>query len=186
MRKNFGSKPYSYPQNVFIVAAYGENDIPNAMNAAWGGISDDEEIMLCLSSTHKTVANICERKAFTVGIGDADHVKECDYLGVVSGNDVDDKLEKAGFTVTKSEFVDAPVINELAVALECELISYDPSNGKLFGKIVNVSADEKIITDGKVDIFKLRPIVFDPFNNTYHVIRDKVGNAFKDGLSLKD
>lgn len=186
MRKNFGAKPYTYPQPVFIIATYGEDGTPDAMNAAWGGISEANEISMCLSAGHKTVKNILARKAFTVSMADAAHVVECDYVGVVSGNDVPDKLSKAGFHTSKSEFVDAPLIDELAMAVECKLISYDPESCRLVGEIVNVSVDERVLTaDGKVDVAKLAPIVFDPMNSAYHQLGEKVGNAFKDGLQLK-
>lgn len=108
MRKNFGAKPYTYPQPVLIIASYDENGTPDAMNAAWGGISDDTQISMCLSAGHKTVKNILKRKAFTVSMADAAHVAACDYVGIISANDVPDKLEKAGFHTTRSEFVDAP------------------------------------------------------------------------------
>ena len=125
MKKNFGAKPWTYPQPVFIVASYDENGIPDAMNAAWGGISNDTELSLCLSAGHKTVKNIKARGAFTVSIADASHVAECDYLGIVSANDVPNKLEISGFHTSNSEFVDAPLIEELKLALECRLVSYD-------------------------------------------------------------
>lgn len=185
MRKNFGAKAYTYPQPVLIIASYDENGNADAMNAAWGGISDDKEISMCLSAEHKTVKNILERKAFTVSMGDAVHVEACDYVGLVSGNKVPDKLKKAGFTITKSELVDAPIINELAVCVECRMISYDEKTCRMVGEIVNVSVDESAMTDGKVDITKVAPITFDPFNNAYHVIGEKVGNAFRDGVKLK-
>lgn len=186
MRKNFGAKPYTYPQPVFIVAAYGLDGTPDAMNAAWGGISDTTELSLCLSAGHKTTQNILERKAFTVSMADAAHVTQCDYLGVVSANDVPDKLARAGFHTTKSEFVDAPLIDELAMAVECELVSYDPQTGRLVGKIVNVGVNESVLTpDGKVDVSKLDPITFDPINNAYYRLGGKIGNAFADGLELK-
>ncbi|MFC2821667.1 MAG: flavin reductase family protein [Sphaerochaeta sp.] len=184
MRKNFGAKPYSYPQAVYIVSTYNEDGSANAMNAAWGGITDDSQFTLCLSSTHKTVKNLRRTGAFTVSMGDAEHVTECDYLGIASGNKKPDKLKEAGFTVSKSEFVNAPVINELAVCVECEVLSYNPDTGLLTGAIINVSVDEKALTDGKADINKIKPIVFDPFNNDYLVIGQKVGNAFKDGAKL--
>ena len=186
MRKNFGAKPYTYPQPVFIIATYSEDGTPDAMNAAWGGISEDNEISMCLSAGHKTVKNILARKAFTVSMADAAHVVECDYVGVVSANDVPNKLAKAGLHTAKSEFVDAPLIDELAMAVECRLISYDPDNCRLVGEIVNVSIDESVLTsDGKVDVAKLAPIAFDPINNAYHKLGEKVGNAFHDGLELK-
>ena len=185
MRKNFGAKPICYPQPVFILAAYDGNGVPNAMNAAWGGISDDREISFCISAGHKTTHDILARKAFTVSMADAAHVVECDYVGVVSGNDVPDKLARCGFHTTRSEFVDAPLIDELAMALECRLVSYDPETCRLVGEIVNVCADESVLTDGKIDPAKLRPITFDPMNNAYLALGEKVGNAFQDGLKLR-
>ena len=186
MRKNFGAKPYTYPQPVLIIAAYDENGTPDAMNAAWGGISDDTQISMCLSAGHKTVKNIQARKSFTVSMADAAHVVACDYVGIVSGNKVPDKFEKAGFHATKSEFVDAPLIDELPMTLECTLVSYDPETCRLVGEIVNVSADERILDEnGKIDPAKLEPITFDPVNNAYLKLGEKVGNAFKDGMQLK-
>ena len=185
MRKNFGAKPWTYPQPVFIIGSYDEDGKANAMNAAWGGISDDTELCMCISPGHKTTKNILKRKAFTVSIATAGQVTACDYVGIASGNTTVDKMEKAGFHTTKAEFVDAPVIEELPMALECRLISYDPASCHLFGQIINVSADESILTDGKIDVMKLAPITFDPVGNTYHVIGEKVGNAFRDGVKLK-
>lgn len=185
MRKNFGSKPILYPQPVFIIGSYDENGTPDAMNAAWGGISEANEISMCLSAGHKTVKNILKRKAFTVSMATADTVVPCDYLGLVSGNDVSNKLEKAGFHTVKSEFVDAPIIEELPMTVECMLISYDPESCRMVGEIVNVCADESVLTDGNIDPMKLRPITFDGMNRAYYVLGEKVGDAFKDGAKLK-
>lgn len=186
MRKNFGAKPYTYPQPVLIIASYDENGTPDAMNAAWGGISDDTQISMCLSAGHKTVKNILKRKAFTVSMADAAHVAACDYVGIVSANDVLDKLEKAGFHTTRSEFVDAPLIDELPMTLECRLVSYDEESCRMVGEIVNVSAEESVLDEnGKIDPGKLQPITFDPVNNAYLKLGEKVGNAFRDGLALK-
>ena len=186
MRKNFGAKPWTYPQPVFIIASYDEEGRADAMNSAWGGISDDTQISLCLSAEHKTVKNIQARGAFTVSMADAAHVVACDYVGIVSGNDVPDKLEKAGFHTTKSQFVDAPLIDELPMAVECRLISYDPETCRMVGEIVNVCADESILDErGKIDPDRLQPIVFDPVNNAYRKLGEKAGYAFRDGLQLK-
>ena len=185
MRKNFGAKAYCYPQPVFILAAYGEDGTPNAMNAAWGGISEENELSLCISAGHKTTKDILARGAFTVSMADADHVAACDYVGLASGNSVKDKFARAGFHADPSEFVDAPLIRELPVALECRLKSYDPETCRMVGEIVNVSVDESVLTDGKVDVKKAKPVTFDPFNNTYVVLGDTVGKAFHDGKALK-
>jgi len=186
MRKNFGAKPICYPQPVFIIASYDENGIPDAMNAAWGGISEENEITMCIGADHKTTKNILARRAFTVSMATAETMAACDYVGVVSGNDVPDKFEKAGFHATRSSVVDAPLIDELPMAMECRLKSYDEESCRMVGEIVNVSADEGVLNEkGKVDPAKLRPITFDPMNNTYLVLGEKVGNAFRDGLALK-
>lgn len=185
MRKNFGAKAYCYPQPVFILAAYGEDGKANAMNAAWGGISEENELSMCISAGHKTTKDILARGAFTVSMADADHVAACDYVGLVSGNSEKNKMERAGFHTVKSEFVDAPLIEELPVALECRLKSYDPESCRMVGEIVNVSVDERVLTDGKVDVKKAKPITFDPFNNAYVVLGDTVGTAFHDGKTLK-
>ncbi|WP_367925560.1 flavin reductase family protein [uncultured Ruthenibacterium sp.] len=186
MRKNFGPKPWTYPQPVFILASYDENGKANAMNAAWGGISDTYELSLCISAGHKTTKNILARKAFTVSMADAAHMTACDYVGIVSGNDVPDKLKRAGLHTTHSEFVDAPLIDELPMAVECRLLSYDSESGHLVAEIVNVNADERVLgPDGKIDPERLDPITFDPVNNTYRRLGQIVGNAFKDGAQLK-
>ena len=186
MRKNFGAKPMCYPMPVYIIGSYGTDGTPNAMIAAWGGISEETEISICISADHKTTENILSRKAFTVSMATAKYIAACDYVGIVSGNKEPDKFAKAGFHATKSQFVDAPLIDELPMALECELISYDPESCRLVGRIVNVSADESVLGDnGKVDVSKLQPITFDPMNNHYLVLGEKVGQAFHDGVSLK-
>ena len=186
MRKNFGAKPMCYPMPVYIIGTYGADGTPNAMNAAWGGISEETEISICISADHKTTENILSRKAFTVSMATAKYIAACDYVGIVSGNKVPDKFARAGFHATKSQFVDAPLIDELPMALECELISYDSEFCRLVGRIVNVSADESVLGEnGKVDVSKLQPITFDPINNHYLVLGEKVGQAFHDGVALK-
>lgn len=186
MRKNFGAKAWTYPQPVFMIATYGEDGTPDVMNAAWGGISDDTQISICVSADHKTTKNIQKRKAFTVSMAEAAYVKECDYAGIVSGNEVPDKFAKAGFHAVRSEYVDAPIIAELGMAVECRLISYNPETCQLVGEIVNISADERVLGDnGRIDPAKLQPIVFDPVNHGYHVLGERIGNAFKDGMELK-
>ncbi|MBQ6945100.1 MAG: flavin reductase family protein [Ruminococcus sp.] len=185
MRKNLGAKAILYPMPVLIIGSYDENGVPDAMNAAWGGISEETQISICVSEDHKTTANILSCKAFTVSIADAENVIAADYVGVVSGNNEPDKIKKAGWTAVKSENVDAPLFNELPLALECKLISYDEESCRLVGEIVNVCADERILTDGKVDLSKFSPITYDPVNHDYITLGDKVGKAFSDGLKLK-
>jgi len=171
---------------VYIIGTYNADGTPNAMNAAWGGISEEKEISICVDSAHKTAENLIARKAFTVSMATAACMQACDYVGIVSGNTEPDKFAKAGFHATKSEFVDAPLIDELPMALECDLVSYDPESCRLVGKIVNVSVDEAVLDkNGKVDVQKLQPITYDPVNHYYLILGEKVGHAFHDGLSLK-
>ena len=185
MRKNFGVKPMVYPMPVFIIGTYNEDGVPNAMNAAWGGISEENEITVCVSADHKTTENLLKRCAFTVSMATADYTAACDYVGIESGNKVENKLEKCGFTTAKSEFVDAPIILELPMAVECVLKSYDPDTCRLVGEIVNVGCDESVLTDGKIDVDKLRPITYDSANHTYRVLGEVVGKAFSDGLKFR-
>ena len=157
------------------------------MNAAWGTMQERGNVALKLSETHKTVKNIKKRGAFTVSIADAAHVVEADYFGVESGNKVAQKLENSGLTASKSEIIDAPIINEFPLCLECEFIEYQ--DGKygcgVIGKVVNVTADETVMVDGKVDMSLVNAIAFDPYTHGYYKVTERVGEAFKDGLQLK-
>ena len=185
MKKNFGKQTFMYPMPVLIIATYDENGNPDAMNAAWGGIHDTNQIGICLDQSHKTTKNIKARRAFTVSMATADFVKECDYVGIVSGNTESDKITKAGWTVSKSEFVDAPVINELPMVLECEVAQMSDDSDYIVGNIINVSADESVLSDGKIDAAKLQPICYDPVSHNYNVLGQIVGKAFSDGKALK-
>ena len=185
MRKSFGTKPAMYPMPVLMIAAYDESGRANAMNAAWGGISEEDEISICISADHKTTKNILASGAFTVSMATVDYVKECDYLGIVSGNDVEDKLSVCGLHTERAETVNAPVIKELPMALECELRGYDEDSCRLVGRIVNVSCDESALTDGRIDPVKLRPITYDPIGHGYYALGDRVGSAFSDGKEIK-
>ena len=185
MRKNFGAKPLSYPQPVLMIASYDEDGTPDVMNAAWGGISDSREISMCLSASHKSVKNILKTEAFTVSMATAETVAACDYVGIVSANKTPDKFSRAGFHAVRSEFVNAPLIEELPVALECRLKSYDAETGRMVGEIVNVSVDEKFVdSDGAANVTAVAPITFDPFNNTYVKLGDTVADAFSVGKTL--
>ena len=185
MRKDFGAKAMLYPMPVLIIGTYDENGVPDAMNAAWGGISDSTQISICVSAGHKTTKNILARGAFTVSPADAANVVAADFVGIVSANNDPDKMKKSGWTAVKSEKVDAPDFEQLPKTLECKLVSYDEESCRLVGEIINVSADENILTDGKIDLSKFRPITFDPANNDYVALGEKVGKAFSDGAMLK-
>lgn len=181
-RVDFGPKPLMFPQPVLIIATYDQDGNPNAMNAAWGITTDFTEITVSLSE-HKTTDNLKARGAFTVSMATEEYEAACDYVGIESGRRVPDKFRKAGFTAVKSAYVDAPLIAELPLALECRVKSFE--DGILVGEIVNVSADESVLTDGKVDPKKLKPITFDPINNTYIGLGEVVGEAFKDGNKIR-
>lgn len=185
MKKNFGAKAWLYPMPVLIIGTYDEDGKPNLMNAAWGGISLETQISICVDNTHKTAANFMKTRAFTVHVADAANVVACDYVGCVSGNDDPGKFEKSGFHAIKSAFVNAPVIEELPMVLECEMVSYDTDSCRLVGEIVNVGVDERILTDDKIDVDKLDPITFDPVNHVYRRLGPVAAAAFKAGLSLK-
>ena len=178
-----GRKSIITPEGVFIIGTYDENGVPNAMNAAWGMQSDEGEITLMLAK-HKTTENFEKTGAFTVAFGTADTVVISDYFGVETGKKVN-KIEQAGCHTHPSAHVNAPIIEEYPLTLECKVKSWDTETGYLIGEIVASQADESILTDGKVDLGKFRPIIFDPSFNAYRVIGEVVGKAFGDGLKLK-
>ncbi len=184
MRKNFGSKPWIYPQPVLIIGTYDKDNKPNAMNAAWGGIYDYDKLEINLALDHKTVENLRIKKAFTVSMATKSTMVVSDFVGIVSGTKDTDKMKKANLHDVKSEFVDAPIFEEYPMTFECEMESLG-EDGRLVGKIINVSADEDILTNGKIDPKKLEAITFDPVNNKYLLIGEEVGDAFKSGLKLR-
>lgn len=183
MRKNFGAKPFLFPQPVMIIGTYDTNGEANAMNAAWGGIVGMDEILISLGN-HQTTDNLMKNRAFTVSMADADHVAACDYVGIVSKRNEPHKMEKAGFTTTKSKIVNAPVINELPLTLECELVKV--LDGMILGRIVNVCAEERILDEsGGISLDKFSPITYDTVNMKYYRLGSCVGKAFSDGKTLK-
>ncbi len=186
MRKNFGVKTWLYPMPVLIIGTYDEKGVPDAMNAAWGGIYDTNQVMVCLADDHKTTENINKTKAFTVSFATTKTVVPCDYVGIVSANDIPDKFAKAGFHALKSEFVNAPVIEELPLTVECKLLKFN-EDGICIGNIVNISADESILNEnGKIDAKKLDPIIYDSVTHAYWNFGEIIGHAFSDGNKLKN
>lgn len=185
MRKDFGKNPWFYPLPVLIIGTYGKDGKADAMNAAWGSLYDRDHMILCLSAGHKTTKNIREKGAFTVSFATVPNLILSDYVGLVSANDTDDKIEKAGWHTTRSQFVDAPLIDELPLALECRLTRVN-EDGNIIGEIVNISADESVLdADGNIDPALLRIISFDPVQNVYRELGSAVGHAFSDGAALK-
>ena len=187
MRKNLGVKSYLYPMPVLIIASYDEAGKADAMNAAWGSVCDSDKVALYLSHKHKTVKNILARKAFTVSMADAAHVTEADYVGIVSGNDTPDKMEKSGLHTVKSDKVDAPMITEFPLTLECRVVEdkMEVYGHHIIGEIVGVLADEAVLDEkGKVDAAKLNAFVFDQFRSGYYAIGEKVGQAWHTGAPL--
>ena len=186
MKINLKAKAYMYPLPVLIVGTYDENGVPNAMNAAWGTVCDTAQVVICLSAGHKTVKNLLKSGAFTVAMADSKNIVEADFVGVVSANKEPDKLQKSGWHTTKSEFVNAPIIDELPLTLECKLVSYDFDTELCVGEVVNVSAEERILDEnGKVDLTKFKPICYDCDTHGYYTLGERVGNAYSDGLKLK-
>ena len=184
MKKRMGVKNWMFPMPVLMIGTYDEDGTPNMMNAAWGGVTLEDQITICIDTGHKTWANIAARKAFTVAFGTAATVQSCDYLGIVSGSKTPDKVAKSGFTASKGEFVDAPVMEELPLALECELVSMNEENCNVVGKIVNCAVEESALTDGKPDAAKMKPICFDPCQHVYRLMGEVVANAFSCGKKL--
>lgn len=187
MRKKLNITEGIFPMPVLMVATYNEDGSVNVMNAAWGTMQARDTVVLQLSETHKTVKNIKAKGAFTISIADAAHVIEADYFGVESGNRISDKFERSGLTASKSPLVDAPIINEFPLCLECKFIEYQNNEYGcgVIGKVVNVTADEKVMVDDKPDMSLVNAIAFDPYTHGYYSVSKRVGEAFKDGLQLK-
>lgn len=187
MKKNLGSIPGLFPMPVVIVSAYDREGIPNAMTAAWAQITDMDKIALFVDPDHRTMKNIQETKAFTVAIADVAHMAEADFIGIVSGNNMPDKLEKSGFHVTKSEFVNAPLIEELPVSMDCELADIIDTEDvyAMVGKSVNICAEDRVIgEDGKVNPDQIHALIFDQFRNGYYAVGEMVGQAWNAGKDL--
>lgn len=187
MKKDLGPLPAVFPMPVLMVATYGENDKVDVMNVAWGNISGMDKIALNLATERKTLKNIRERKAFTVALADEAHIKEADFFGTASGNVMADKFERTGLHAVKSAHVDAPVIEEFPLTMECKVEEIRDSFGevKVTGTIVNVLADEKVLdSKGKVDAGKLHAIMFDQFNNSYYSTGSQIGQAWRIGSEL--
>ncbi len=189
MKKDLGVQPAVFPMPVLMVAAYDENGKVDVMNAAWGMISGMDQVMLCIGEEHKTTKNIRASKAFTVAVADRAHIEAADFFGIASGNDMEDKFERTGYTARKSTYVNAPVIEEFPVVMECELQEIVQTDGfhAVVGKIVNTAAEEAVLDEnGKVDPAKLDALVFDQFRAGYYAVGEKAGQAWSEGKKLMD
>ncbi len=186
MRKKLNITEGIFPMPVLMVATYNEDGSVNVMNAAWGTMQERDRVALNLTESHKTVKNIKERGAFTVSVADAAHLTQADYFGIASGNTTPNKLEKAGLTAVRSETVDAPIINEFPLCLECEYLAYESGEYGcgVIGKVVNVTADERVMPNGKLDMSLVDAIAFDPYTHGYYRVSERVGEAFHDGKKL--
>ena len=187
MKKDLGVVPAVYPMPVLMVAAYDEHGRVNVMNAAWGMICDMDKIALFIGEGHKTTQNILKTKAFTVSIADRDHMDVADYFGIATGNKTPDKFERTGYHAVRSSRVNAPVIDEFPVAMECELAEVVETETMycIVGRIVNVAAEESVLSEnGKVNPAKLNALIFDQFQNGYYVTGEQVGRAWNAGAVL--
>ena len=187
MKQQIKTTEAIFPMPVLLISTFNEDGSVDVMNAAWGTMLDRDMVALNLTETHRTVQNIKARKGFVVHLADAKHVLEADWFGVVSGNKEPRKFEKSGMTYTKSDLVDAPIINELPVAIECEFVEYqsDATGLGVIGKVVRTSVEDAIMKDGRIDIDALEAISFDPYTHGYYKVGGRVGEAFRDGLKLK-
>lgn len=187
MKKDLGVKPYLFPMPVLMIATYGEGDKVDVMNMAWGGICASNMVALNIDEDHKTAKNIKARGAFTLSIADIDHIKESDFFGIATGNKMDDKFERTGMHAVRSDKVDAPIVIEYPLTMECKVVELQQTayGFRVLGEIVNVLAEETVLDErGKVDPTKLNAFVFDQFQNGYYAIGEKVGQAWNSGKAL--
>lgn len=184
MRKDFGVKPWLFPQPVLIIGTYDKDKKANAMNAAWGGTFDMDKVIIALSE-HRSTDNMRVSKAFTLSFGTKKTIVASDYVGLVSQNKEPDKIKKAGLTPIPSEKVNAPLFKEYPITMECEVEKLDMDVGFVIGKVINISIDESIIKDDKIDTDILEAAVFDPINHKYRLVGESLADAFKAGFALK-
>lgn len=187
MKKDLGVLPAVFPMPVLIVASYDKDGTVQAMNAAWGMTCESDKIVLFIDADHATTKAINQSKAFTVSLADKAHMEAADFFGIATGNKMPDKFEKSGCHSEKSQKVNAPVIQEFPVTLECELVEITNTENvhAIVGKIVNVLADEKVLSEnGKVEPLKLDALIFDQFQNGYYVATEKVGQAWNAGREM--
>lgn len=187
MKKDIDTKIAVFPMPVLMIAAYDENGKVNVMNAAWGMINAEDKIALFIDEDHKTTKNIHSVKAFTVSLADKAHMAEADFFGIATGNKMPDKFERSGCHAVKSSHVNAPIIEEFPVVMECELAEVVETENlhAIVGKIVNAQADENILDDkGKVDPAKINALIFDQFQNGYYSVGEKVGKAWNAGAKF--
>lgn len=187
MTKNFHAKPYLFPMPTYMIGTYNEDDTVDVMMMAWGGICAEDMVALNLEAEHKTVANIESRKAFTLAVPGTDTLRESDFFGIATANKMADKFEHSGLHAVRSERVDAPVITEYPITLECQVIEMQsqPYGLRVLGKIVNVIADEKVLDGaGNIDASKIHAFAFDQMQNGYYAIGEKVGQAWHSGADL--
>lgn len=187
MKKDLGVVPAVYPMPVLMVAAYDESGKVNVMNVAWGQICDEDKIILFIGEGKKTWLNIQASRAFTVALADRAHMAEADFFGIASGNKMPDKFERTGCHAVKSQRVNAPIIEEFPVVMECQLLEFlhsDHVDG-IVGRIVNVQAEEAVLSaNGKIDPAKLQALMFDQFQNGYYLTGEKAGQAWNAGAGL--
>ena len=187
MKKNFGNKNWMFPMPVLMIATYGDDNVVDVMNMAWGGICAENMVSLNIDEDHKTSENIKKRGAFTLSIADIPHIEAADFFGIASGNKMPDKFERSGLSAVKSEKVDAPIVQEFPLTLECRVIEdkMEVYGHHIIGEIAGVLADEAVLDEkGKVDAAKLNAFVFDQFRSGYYAIGEKVGQAWHTGAPL--
>lgn len=187
MKKELGVKPYLFPMPVLMIATYNEDDTVDVMNMAWGGICANNMVALNIGEAHKTADNIKKRGAFTLSIADIPHLRESDFFGIASAHKMTDKFERSGMHAIKSDKVDAPIVEEYPVTLECKAAELQQTayGFRVLGEIVNVLADENVLNkDGNIEPSKLNAFVFDQFQNGYYAIGEKVGQAWDSGMEL--
>lgn len=188
MKKSLGAKPIIYPTPVFLVGSYDADGNANIMNAAWGGLcsSAPASVAVSVRKERYSFEAIQQQQAFTINIPRADQVVAADYFGIVSGRDVD-KIAASGMTTERAEHVNAPILCECPLVLECRLAAnYELGvHTQLIGEIVDVKIDEECLDDvGLPDIVKVDPLLFAPGNRAYFKVGANVGKAFAVGKAL--
>ena len=189
MKKSLGAQTLLYPTPVLIVGSYDADGRANVMNAAWGGVACSKPpcISVSLRSATASHANIMRRRAFTVSLPSEQYVEHADFVGIVSGRDVD-KFAVTGLTAVRSELVDAPYVGEFPIVLECTVVAVHELglHTQFIGQVEDVKADDSVLLDnGSVDVDALKPILY-AMPGSYRAVGRYLGKAFSVGTSFRD
>ncbi|MDR2179173.1 MAG: flavin reductase family protein [Synergistaceae bacterium] len=186
MKKNIGAALGIYPTPVVVVGTYDKNGKPNISTLAWTGIccSEPPSVQVSIRKSRYTHEAILERKVFSVNVPSTQYLVETDYVGIVSGRDVD-KFQVTKLTPVRGESLDVPLVGEFPISMECRLThTVELGSHDLFvGQIISCWIAEEALRNGKTDPKAIDPLTFVP-SGGYFGLSDLLANSFNAGKKL--